>query len=78
MKEEITEIVTSILQTNDVDPDKDLFGQGATSLAYVRIVTEINNRFGLSLNGSEVDGLATVNRLTDVVAAAQSSAPTNA
>jgi len=71
--EEISAIVASILQRDHVRADVDLFDQGATSLAYVRIIAEINQRYQLSLDGSEVDGLATVERLAQVVAAAPSS-----
>ena len=86
MTEQITEpttdefatIVRDILQRDHADVDQDLFGQGATSLAYVRIIAEINNRWGLALNGSEVDGVATVTRLTEVAAAARQTASSNA
>lgn len=68
--EQISEIVASVLLRDHVRPDADLFDQGATSLAYMRIVAEINERYALSLNGSEVDGVATIERLAQVVAAA--------
>ena len=71
--EEISAIVESVLQRDHVRPDLDLFDQGATSLAYVRIIAEINQRYQLSLNGSEVDGVATIERLAQVVAAAAPS-----
>ena len=66
--DEVAGIARDVLQRDEVDTGKDLFAQGATSLAYVRIVAEINNRWGLSLNGSEVDGVATVDRLASVAA----------
>ncbi|WP_143168077.1 acyl carrier protein [Jatrophihabitans endophyticus] len=68
--DDITGIVRDVLQRDEIDPDGDLFQQGATSLAYVRVIAEINNRWQLSLNGSEVDGEATVVRLTKAAAAA--------
>ncbi len=67
--EEIIAIVRSVLRRDHVRPDVDLFDQGATSLAYVRIITEINQRYQLSLDGSEVGGVATIERLAQVVAA---------
>jgi acyl carrier protein len=73
MEEEIGVIVASVLQRDHVRPDADLFDLGATSLAYVRIIAEINQRHQLSLNGSEVDGVATVQRLAQVVTAAAQS-----
>jgi acyl carrier protein len=72
--EEINAIAESILGRKDIRPDQDLFDQGATSLAYVRIIAEINQRYELSLNGSEVDGVATIDRLAQVVRAAAPSA----
>ncbi|HET9896845.1 MAG TPA: acyl carrier protein [Streptosporangiaceae bacterium] len=66
--EEISAIVRSVLRRDHVYPNVDLFDQGATSLAYVRIITEINQRYQLALNGSEVDGVATIERLAQVVA----------
>lgn len=72
--EEINAIAESILGRKNLRPDLDLFDQGATSLAYVRIIAEINQRFELSLNGSEVDGVATIDRLAQVVSAAAPSA----
>ncbi len=75
--EEISSIVASVLQRDRVPANADLFDQGATSLAYVRIIAEINERYQLSLNGSEVDGVPTVERLAQVVAAAALSPATS-
>ena len=71
--EEITAIVESVLGRTNIHPDVDLFDQGASSLAYVRIIAEINQRYGLSLNGSEVNGVATIECLAQLVAAAAPS-----
>ena len=77
--EEISAIVESALGRTHIHPDVDLFDQGATSLAYVRIIAEINQRYQLSLNGSEVNGVATIERLAQVVAvAAPSTVASNA
>ena len=75
--EEITQIVESVLKRENVDPSKDLFEQGVTSLAYVRIITQINQQYQLSLNGSEVDGIATIERLAKVVEDARTAVPSN-
>lgn len=72
--EEISAIVESVLGRTNIRPDVDLFDQGASSLAYVRIIAEINQRYRLSLNGSEVNGVATIECLAQVVAAAAPSA----
>jgi acyl carrier protein len=71
--EEISAIVRSVLRRDHVHPGSDLFDQGATSLAYVRIIAEINQRYQLSLNGSEVEGEATIERLAQIVAVATAS-----
>ena len=75
--DEITQIVESVLKRTHLDPNRDLFEQGATSLAYVRIIAGINQRYQLSLNGSEVEGLATIERLAKVVDEAGAGVPSN-
>lgn len=74
---EITEIVESVLKRSNVDPSQDLFEQGATSLAYVRIIAQLNQRYQLTLNGSEVGGDATIQRLAQVVENARTAVPSN-
>ncbi|MFJ1598299.1 amino acid adenylation domain-containing protein [Streptomyces sp. NPDC088261] len=60
----VTEIVHEILRGPQPPPaGVDLFDIGATSLAFVRIVAQVNQRFGLRLTGAELGGEATVARL---------------
>ena len=46
----VTDIARSVVDRDDIDPTVDLFDQGATSLAYIRIVAEINEKYGISLD----------------------------
>jgi acyl carrier protein len=63
----VTGIVEEVLQGREIRPDVDLFDQGATSLAFVRIIASVNERFGTSLTGSELVDGATVDNLVTVV-----------
>ncbi len=74
---QVARAVASVLQ-RDVPPDADIFDLGATSLAYVRIIATLNKQFGISLTGSELDEIASVEALTAATTAvlAQRSATT--
>ena len=76
MREDVTGIVEEVLQGREIRPDVDLFDQGVTSLAFVRIIASVNERFGTSLTGSELVDGATVDNLVAVVE--QSTARTRA
>ena len=67
MREDVTGIVDEVLQGREIRPDVDLFDQGVTSLAFVRIIASVNERFGTSLTGSELVDGATVDNLVAVV-----------
>jgi len=67
MREDVTGIVDEVLQGREIRPDVDLFDQGVTSLAFVRIIASVNERFGTSLTGSELVDGATVDNLVTVV-----------
>ncbi|MER7274098.1 amino acid adenylation domain-containing protein [Dactylosporangium sp. NPDC000244] len=56
----------AVLGRERVNPDSDLFDIGATSLAFIRIIAEVNRRFGTELNGSEL-GVATLRRIATCV-----------
>ncbi len=77
MHQEITEIVSETLRCPDVSPDRDLFDMGATSLAFVRIIAQVNERYGVELTGSELGDTATVNRLAEVVRSIQDGTVTS-
>ncbi|CAM5595967.1 non-ribosomal peptide synthetase [Streptomyces diastaticus] len=64
----VTAVVGEVLGgSRSPGPDTDLFEVGATSLAFVRIIAGVNERFGLELTGSELDGEATISRITACV-----------
>jgi acyl carrier protein len=54
----IREIVRTMLD-RDVDPSVDLFDQGATSLAFIRIVAEVNERYNITLDVTELEEAST-------------------
>lgn len=39
----------------DVDSSVDLFDQGATSLAFIRIVAKVNERYSITLDVTELE-----------------------
>ncbi|GAA2267755.1 MULTISPECIES: amino acid adenylation domain-containing protein [Kitasatospora] len=66
---QLTAIVHEVLRGTEPPPaEADLFDLGATSLAFVRIIAQVNRHFGLRLTGSELMGEATIARLADCVA----------
>jgi acyl carrier protein len=62
----IREIVRTVLE-RDVDPSVDVFDQGATSLAFIRIVAEVNDRYDISVDVAELEE-ASVDALSGLVA----------
>jgi amino acid adenylation domain-containing protein len=56
---QVTRIAQQVLGCSRLEPDMDLFDIGATSLALVRIIAQINKRFGVGLTGSELEDAAT-------------------
>jgi amino acid adenylation domain-containing protein len=67
----ITGIVEEVLGQPGIAPDADIFDLGATSLALVRIITQLNARFGVRLTGSELGDTASVAALTAAVDSAR-------
>ncbi|MDQ0758947.1 amino acid adenylation domain-containing protein [Streptomyces canus] len=63
----VTDMVEAALGTGPLPADRDLFDLGATSLLFVRVIAEVNQRFGLSLNGSELKDTASVDNLVTAV-----------
>jgi amino acid adenylation domain-containing protein len=72
-----TEAMTPIEQTianiwqqvmqRAVGPHDDFFDIGGTSLGFMRILAQVNEHFGLRLNGSELGEEASISRLSDCV-----------
>jgi amino acid adenylation domain-containing protein len=59
----------------EVPVDADLFDLGATSLAFVRIVATVNERFGVALTGGELGDTASVTTLTGAINSALAGRP---
>lgn len=51
----VADITGEVVERDDIDPAVDLFDQGATSLAYIRIVAEINERYDIELDVAELE-----------------------
>ena len=62
----IREIVRTVLD-RDVDASVDVFDQGATSLAFIRIVAEVNERYDITVDVAELEE-ASVDTLSGLVA----------
>jgi acyl carrier protein len=65
IRQTIRDITHTVLE-HDVDPCVDVFDQGATSLAFIRIVAEINERYGITVDVAELDE-ASVDELSALV-----------
>jgi acyl carrier protein len=67
---DIRQTIGGIVQTvldRDVEPSVDVFDQGATSLAFIRIVAEVNERYGITLDVAELEE-ASVDALSGLTA----------
>jgi acyl carrier protein len=62
----IGDITRAVLE-RDIDPSVDVFDQGATSLAFIRIVAEVNERYDITVDVGELEE-ATVDELSAHVA----------
>jgi len=62
----VSDIAREVVDRDGIDPAVDLFDQGATSLAYIRIVAEINEKFGINLDVAELEE-ASIVALADLV-----------
>jgi acyl carrier protein len=62
----IQDIMRAVLE-RDVDPAVDVFDQGATSLALIRIVAEIGERYGIAVDIGELEE-ASIDQLSELVA----------
>ncbi|NUT44671.1 MAG: amino acid adenylation domain-containing protein [Thermoactinospora sp.] len=65
--EVVQRIAEEVLQREEVPPKVDLFDLGATSLAFTRIIAQVNERFGVSLTGRELEEDASVACLASCV-----------
>jgi acyl carrier protein len=58
IRQTVGEIVQTILD-RDVNSAVDLFDQGATSMAFIRIVAEVNKRYEITLDVTELEEAST-------------------
>jgi acyl carrier protein len=66
IRQTIGDITGAVLE-RDIDPSVDMFDQGATSLAFIRIVAEVNERYGITVNVADLEE-ASVDEMSALVA----------
>ena len=66
IRQTIEHITRAVLE-REIDPSVDVFDQGATSLAFIRIVAEVNERYGITANVAELEE-ASVDEMSSLVA----------
>lgn len=66
IRQTIGDITRAVLE-RDVDPSVDMFDQGATSLAFIRIVAEVNERYDITVDVAELEE-ASVDEMSALVA----------
>lgn len=66
VRQAVGEITRAVLD-REVDPSVDVFDQGATSLAFLRIVAAVNERFDVTVDVGELED-ASVESLSAIVA----------
>jgi acyl carrier protein len=66
IRQTIGDITKAVLE-RDIDQAVDMFDQGATSLAFIRIVAEVNERYDITFDVAELEE-ASVNEMSALVA----------
>lgn len=66
VRQTIIEIIRAELD-RDVDPSVDVFDQGATSLAFLRIVAQVNQKYDITMDVAELEE-ASVDRISALTA----------
>ena len=64
----VLEIVRTMLDRDNIEPSVDVFDQGATSLAFIRIVVQLNERYDITLDVADLEEVS-VNSLSALVEA---------
>jgi amino acid adenylation domain-containing protein len=67
----VADIWEEIVERKDIGLYDDFFDVGGTSLALIRMLTHVNEHFGVTLNGSEMGKSACISRLSACVDAAR-------
>lgn len=65
VRDVVTEVAGAVLE-REIDASLDLFDQGATSLAFIRIVTEVGERYGIEVRVEDLEE-ASVQLVADLV-----------
>jgi acyl carrier protein len=68
VRQSVSEIVRRVLDSGGVDPAVDLFDQGATSLAFIRIVGQVNDKYNITVDVLKLEE-ASIDCLSAVVSA---------
>lgn len=67
---DVREMITNIVHAEldrEVDPSVDMFDQGVTSLAFIRIVAQVNEKYDIAMDVAELEE-ASVDTLSELVA----------
>ncbi|MFI6934707.1 acyl carrier protein [Streptomyces sp. NPDC050287] len=51
----ISKVVRKVLEREDIDPAVDLFDQGATSMAFIRIVAQANEMYDITIDAAALE-----------------------
>jgi acyl carrier protein len=68
IRQNIIGLVKDMLDRDVIEPDVDLFDQGVPSLVFLRILTRINEEYGIAVDVSTLDE-ATIDALSPLVKA---------
>jgi acyl carrier protein len=68
VRQAIEAIVRTVLERDDIDPTADLFDQGATSLAFTRILAQVNEKYDIAVDVATLTE-ASVEQLSALVVA---------
>ncbi len=68
IRQSVSRIIRNVTERDDLEPGGDLFDQGVTSLAFIRIVAHINETYNIDVDVAELDE-AHVDSLSALVAA---------
>ncbi|WP_051877293.1 acyl carrier protein [Streptomyces natalensis] len=68
IRKSIGVIVRTVLEREAVDSAVDLFDQGATSLAFIRIVAQVNEKYGITVDVTALEE-ASIDSLSALVEA---------
>jgi acyl carrier protein len=55
IRQSVSEIVRTVLERDHIEPSVDLFDQGVTSLAFIRIIAQINEKYDIALDVAELE-----------------------